>query len=529
MKFKYILKTSLLSFSLIALTSCIGDLDQEPIDPDSFTEIDVYQSIETSKGAFAKLYTGIALSGQQGLAGQADLDVPDEGASQYTRLLFNLQALSTDEAISSWGDGTLQEFVNTNWATDNDYNKMWYDRLGQNVIYCSEFIKNMEKFEGDSEADLMIAEARFLRAYHYYNLIDTYRNVPIQLEISNDAPTQSSAQEVFDFIESELMDLEDILPASNFYGRVDRVAAMALLSRLYLNAETYTGVDRFSDAVAYSKAVIDSQYSLHDSYGELFLSDNHSNGAQNENIFLLNYDGIETTTYGGTTFFIHANFGGSMNADAYGSNGGWGGNTATQNLVSKFESSGTDGEGNPNAWSDGRAMFYTDGQSYLTNEKKFTNGGYAVIKWQNIDSNGDYTAADASKLAADTDLALIRMGEIYLNYAEAVLRGGGGSRAQALAYVNELRERAYGNTSGNIVDGELTLDFLLDERSRELYWEGTRRSDLVRFNSYTSGTYVWPFKGGFVQGSGIDSHRDIMPIPLQILLANSNLRQNPGY
>jgi hypothetical protein len=114
-------------------------------------------------------------------------------------------------------------------------------------------------------------------------------------------------------------------------------------------------------------------------------------------------------------------------------------------------------------------------------------------------------------------------------YAEAVLRNGGGTRAQALAYVNELRQRAYGDASGNIADAQLTLPFILAERARELYMEGHRRTDLVRFGLFTGGDYLWAWKGGTANGSPTAAHLALYPIPASDLLANPNLEQNPGY
>lgn len=516
------------------LSSCLGDLDQTPIDPDSLTEIDVFQDVESAKSALAKLYASIAVTGQQGPAGDPDLSVDDEGASQYTRLMFGHQELSTDNAVNGWGDGNLSEFHAMNWTAENGFVNDYYNRLGQSVSFCNSFISNANAYLGDEpEVQTMIAEARFLRAYHYYNLADSFGNVPITTEVVAALPQQNTRKEVFEFIESELLAVIDDLPAgkANEYGRVDQVAAQALLSRLYLNAESMIGVDHYTESVMYSEAVMNSAYSLHNNYEELFLSDNDSNGAQNENIFVIPYNGIETQTYGGTTFFIHANIGGDiMNADDYGSNGGWGGNRTTSGLVSKFDDSATmDGNGHPIAWTDARAMFFTEGQSYGIKDISVFQDGYAVIKYKNIDSNGEYTAADTGKTMSDIDQPLIRMGEIYLNYAEATLRGGGGSASTALGLVNELRTRAYGDTSGNIGEGELTLDFILDERSRELYHEGLRRTDLIRYEKFTSGSYLWPFKGNIQNGTGVESYRDLYPIPANVLLVNTNMKQNDGY
>ena len=263
-------------------------------------------------------------------------------------------------------------------------------------------------------------------------------------------------------------------------------------------------------------------------YDELFLADNNSNGAQNEAIFALNFDGNNGRSYGGSTFLVKAAIGGAMKSGDYGVNGGWGGPRSTKALVSKFESTTKNAAGEPTAWKDKRAMFFTNGQTYEINNVGTFAEGYAVYKWSNKTSKGG-NGNDATGEFVDTDIPVIRLAEIYLNYAEAVLRGGtGGDRATALNLVNQLRTRAYGNTSGNITDGLLNLDFILDERSREMYWEGTRRTDLIRFKKYITG-YNWPFKGGVQSGTSVDATKAIFPIPNNIIVINPNLTQNPGY
>ena len=128
----------------------------------------------------------------------------------------------------------------------------------------------------------------------------------------------------------------------------------------------------------------------------------------------------------------------------------------------------------------------------------------------------------------DTDIPMFRLADAYLMYADAVLRCGGGSQAQALAYVNAIRQRAYGNTSGNITAPELTLAFLKDERARELMWEAHRRTDLIRFGAFTSAG-IWQWKGGIPAGRVTEAVRNLYPIPASELSANPNLTQNPGY
>ncbi len=615
----------------LGLSACHKDLNQDPIDPDSFTEKDVFANAEQAKRALAKVYASLALTGQQGPAGQPDISDIDEGFSQFSRMLFNLNELTTDHAVIAWGDPGLQDLHGMYWAAGNDFTDAMYYRLAQTVSFANSFIENAQALADDSEVKSFIAEARFIRAYAYYNLMDLYGSVPLVTTVTTDLPQQASRQEIFDFVENELLDIQDKLKPSgaNEYGRVDRVAAWALLSRLYLNAESFIGTPRYDDCVVYSQKVMNSTYSINtndangngSAYDELFLADNNTNGAQNEIIFGLNFDGLHSQTWGGTTFLVHAAVGGQMNPSDFGINGGWYGLRTTKNLVNKFSVDltalnnalgplsdwGIVGSSVPNGWtgpdvemhdlggnryavyveltageikfrynedwgqnygdngadgtlepgganiaipadgtyyvemdlgnltyviqpfhSDSRAMFFTQGQSLEISDVTNFNDGYAVTKFKNIKSDGT-PGSDPSGNFVDTDLPLIRLAEIYLNYAEAVLRGGGGSMATAVDKINELRERAYGDSSGNITAADLTLDFVLDERSRELYWEGLRRTDLIRYGYFTSGSYLWPFKGNDPNGTGVDDYRKLFPLPPNALSVNPNLRQNPGY
>ena len=616
-----------LSLSVI-ITSCHDDLNQSPIDPDSFTEEDVFASVDEARGALAKLYASLALTGQQGPSGNADIADIDEGFSQFSRMLFNLNEITTDHAVVGWGDPGLPDLHGMYWSSSNDFTEAMYYRLAQEVTFCNSFIMNASNLSGD-EVQTYIAEARFLRAYAYYNLLDLYGNVPITTEITTELPTQSSRTDVFNFIEEELLASEASLAAANEYGRVDKIAAHALLSRLYLNAEVWTGQSRYNECVAYSENVMNSAYSINmndangngSSYDELFLADNGSNGAQNEFIFALNFDGLQSQTWGGTTFLVHASIGGSMNPTDFGVNGGWAGLRTTKNLVNQFSVDidalnsalgtqsdwGLVGNATPNSWdgpdlemyetgsnqyaiyadltagemkfrynedwgqnygdngadgtlegggsnivipsagtyyvtmdlnnatytispftADQRGMFHSSGQNLEIETIPPFSDGYAVTKFKNVDSNGNQ-GNDSSGTWCDTDIPLIRLAEIYLNYAEAVLRGGGGDLNTAAARINELRERAYGNSSGNITSSDLNLQFVLDERSKELYWEGQRRTDLVRYDQFTSATYLWPFKGNEPTGVSVDSYRNLYPLPANVISINPNLSQNEGY
>ncbi len=338
-------------------------------------------------------------------------------------------------------------------------------------------------------------------------------------------PDYASRAQLFSFVEQELSEIESSLKDanSNEQYRVDKAAAWMLRAKLLMNAKVYIGVDRYADALTYATKVINqSSYSLHSDYKELFMADNNSNGAQNEIIFAVAFDGLRTKTYGGTTYLTHAPVGGSMVASQFGINGGWAGLRTTSAFVSKFN--GMD--------NDARKQFYSAGQSLeISNVGSFTDG-YAIAKWRNIDSNGN-PGSDVAGDFVDIDFPVFRLADAYLMYAECVLRGAGGSTSTALDYVNDLRERAYGNTTGNIAAFPSSetdrLQFILDERARELHWEGHRRTDLIRFGKFTGSSYVWPWKGNVATGAPTPSFRNVFPIPQDAISVNPKLIQNPGY
>jgi hypothetical protein len=176
---------------------------------------------------------------------------------------------------------------------------------------------------------------------------------------------------------------------------------------------------------------------------------------------------------------------------------------------------------------DSRAMFYTSGQNLEIADIFTFTDGYAIAKYRNVSSTG-LPGNDTEGNFPDTDFPMFRLADIYLMYAEAVLRGGaGGSQAQAVQYVNQLRQRAYNGSGGNV--SSIDLDFILDERARELFWEAHRRTDLIRFGRFTSASYLWPWKGGVREGRAVPDHLSLFPIPASDMVANPNLNQNPGY
>lgn len=526
---------SILMFSVLTFfSSCLKDLNVIPKDKDEITSATVFDSPESYKQFLAKIYGGLALTGQEGPAGAGDIAGIDEGESSYLRNFWVFEELTTDEVINHWGgDAGVFDFHNQNWSSSNKYITGMYYRIYYQITLCNAFLRETtdEKLtergvSDDLKAEIKTyrAETRFLRALSYYHAMDFFANVPFVTEedaIGSTLASQISRADLFDYIESELTEIEPDLkdPKTNEYARADKAAAWTLLAKMYLNAEIYTGQSRYTECITYCKKVINAGYVINSDYESLFLAENNTCSGV---IFPIAFDGINSKTWGGTTYLVHASVGGSMNPSDFGIDDGWAGNTTTSAFVAKFPDI---------TGSDKRAMFYTDGQTLDIGEysNDFTQG-YGVTKWKNVIYTATDTLPGSDNTFCDIDFPMFRLADIYLMYAEAVLRGGtGGDIGTALSYINELRERAYGDNSGNIGSGDLTLDFILDERARELYWEGYRRTDLIRYGIFSHSSYSWPWKGGVPSGVSTDIKYNIFPIPASDLSANPNLVQNNGY
>lgn len=525
--FKNLSIAVLLLMGLFLPYSCTDDLNVEIENPADFTSEEFFKMPGAYKSFLAKVYAGYAVSGQAGPAGNSDIDGIDEGFGQYLRGYWQLQEVTTDEAVIGWADGNLPSLNTHTWASNNEFIYAMFARIMYQVSLCNEFLRqtttdklNARGVPASLQAEIQIyrAEVRTLRAMSYMHAIDMFGSVPFVTE--NDPvgffyPQQQSRTFLFNFIESELQAVDaDLVPSqTNEYGRLDKVAAKMLLAKLYLNAEVYTGTARWSDALTAVNAVIGSSYSLVtgiNAYQKLFCADNDVNGAQNEIIYPIRYDGINTQTFGGTTYIIFASTGGAMSPASRGINGGWWGLRTRKQLVDILSG-------------DARGLFFTTGQNINVNNIATFTDGYGVLKFTNKKADGSNPPADNF---AFTDFPMLRLGDAYLMYAELAARGvPGASTATALGYINALRARAgVANYTG-----PLTTDFVLDERARELYWEGHRRTDLIRFNKYTGGAYLWQWKGNVFPGQSIDEKYKLFPIPQRAIAANPTLVQNPGY
>jgi starch-binding outer membrane protein, SusD/RagB family len=524
-----------------AVVAGCTDLTVEP--KSQVTETNVFRDPSSYRAFLARVYAGLAVTGQRGPDGAADIRGIDEGFSQYLRIYWEAQELPTDEAVIGWGDVGLPELNTQLWAPSNLFVNAMYYRIFFQIMMANEFLRQTTDAKLDSRGvtgqlrtDIQTyrAEARFLRALSYWHGLDLFgSNIPLVTEadpLGSTPPMPATGTEIYDFIVSELTAVKPNLLASTAanYGRATQGAADMLLAKVYMNAQVYTGTPRWTEALAAASAVIAAPYSLVANYRNLFLADNNATSAS-EIIFPVLQDGLNTQTWGGATFLVHASCGGAMNSGNYGHNGCWWGLRMKAQTYNRF------------ATNDGRALFFTP-DSALAYGDTLNNGQPAVTV--SVTSIGDFKAgvpvtkftnrtstggSGSHAVHPDTDFPMFRLADAYLIYAEAHLRGGGGSAATALNYVNALRTRAFGGTGQNWTAAELTLDSVLAERGRELLWEGHRRTDLIRYGLYTGGTYLWEWKGGVQAGAATGAFRNLYPIPANELIANPNLTQNPGY
>ena len=538
--FKNIMAVAFTGLAMLCFTACSdnspivgGTLHPNNPNPQQTTEADF-------DGILNKIYGNLALTGLSGPHGNSDLpsDI-DEGMSVFMRVIWYANELSSDEALCAWlSDDGIPEFNRGTWGDAHPLLRGIYYRCMFGVTLCNFFLDNADS--SIDEYSLKVAEVRFMRALYYYTLMDMFGNPPFITHVSAEAPPQATRQEVFSFIESELKDIigegegNDVLaPAKGVkYGRANIVAGYMLLMRLYLNAEVYTGTARWADARTYAEKAINSGYSLsttpkngYSAYQLLFMGDNDTNGAQNEIVFPILFDGELTQSWGGV--FLTA---GMVNADdlsAYPtSSPAWGGIRAKKYFVEKWYPNDDMPEDCTPAdiaslAQDDRALFMTlKHQLEIENEDKFEEG-YGYVKFLNTHADGSSIHHDTH---TDYDFPFFRLAEAYLSYAEADARlNGGNVGTTGLQYIKDLRNRANADSNFN----KFSLDDIEDEWSREFGFEGRRRVDMIRFGHFTGTSRIW--LGGTKGGGTLPTYRNLFPLPSSDLIANPNLKQNPGY
>ena len=451
---------------------------------------------------FTNIYNRLIRTGSCTPSGCNDITNTDEGNTAFTRALSYLNDVTSDQVYWVWNDMGVNELRHNIFKPDNEVFSAMFQRLYYNIYLCNSFLNHATPDDA-----VRAAEVRFIRAYMYYQLMDLFANVPI---VTNNADfftaEQATRAQLYDFVVSELTAAEEgMLATKTDYYRLDKVAAWLLLSRVYLNSEVYAGKQDFTKAAEYAYKMLQSNYALCPDYTYLFMGDNNTNGAQNEIIWALREEGSMHSCYGGSLYAVAAYADGRSDI---GINNSWTCINTLAKLTQLFKND-----------TDEDRYLFMESDAWYDNK-----AGRTILKWTGLYSNGQ-VGTDSSW--PDTDIPLFRMAEAYLNYAEAVLRGGtmqGG--LTALQAVNAVRQRA-----GAAAFQTVTLDNILDERGREFYTEGVRRPDLVRFNKFGGETgYSWKYKGdGSTSGVNFPAYMNIYPIPESMLIRNPNLVQNEGY
>ena len=548
-----------------SLSSCMDDLNKGNIDP----TVDANPNIT---GLYSKCYAGLIMEGNDG---NADFSIDDAGKSCLLRNLFNFNEVPTDEAACWWSDGGIEDVTKNKFESGNATLKNLYYRLMSNISYENHFLS----LDAAQEDKTKYAEVRVLRAYSYFLMLDFFGDPTFIDKISPETPRQAHSYNskfeegktytraellqlgrefLFNWVESELLaaepDLLEAKPETDTdpdYGRVDKGTCWLLLSRLYLNAGTYLNNDGqnnqyWDKALEYAERVINSDYKLFDDskmsneakangykpYDLLFMGDNGSNGASCEALLPLMQDGDKTQGYGGSMFFVAALWDGTMQTvtdkNAATTANSWSGMRVRPQFVEKFFTHPKDVV-NKKA-SEIRAMNVDDRAILWGKDRTLEIGandkfvkGIATPKWNNNYSNGG-TPHDSYNV--DIDFFLFRVAEAYLNAAEAEMHLNGESSAKAKKYIDALRNRAHAD-----VRASYTLNDVLDERARELYCEGLRRTDLIRFNQFggSQATYNWELKGGSTNGTTFAKTYNVYPLPSSEVLSNKNLTQIDGY
>ena len=567
-KFKTIAPAAALLLSA-SMSSCMADLDKGNIDPN-------VSASPSTMGLYSKCYAGLIMEGNDG---NADFTIDDAGKSTLLRNLFNFNELPTDEAICWWSDGGLAEIGYNQYNASTATLKFLYYRLMSNIAFDNSYLNN----DAAKEDKTRYAEVRVIRAYNYFLMLDFFgdpafvtessANSPLQAHTYNDKfeagksytraeLLQMGREFLFNWVKNELLAAEpDLLEAKPEvdtdadYGRIDKGTCWLLLSRLYLNAGTYLNNDGqnnpyWDKALEYAENIIKSPYALFNDdkikpeatangykpYDLLFMGDNGSNGASCEALLPLLQDGDKTRGYGGSMFYVAALWNESMKTvvdkDAGTTGSNWSGMRVRPTFLKKFFTDPTVVVGKTakeiRAMNiDDRAIFWGKGDS--KNERTLELGdnssffmGIATPKWNNnYSTNG--TPHDSYNV--DTDFFLFRVAEAYLNAAEAEMHLHGEGSAKAKDYIDAIRKRAHAD-----VHESYTLNDVLDERARELYCEGIRRTDLIRFNQFGgAASYKWELKGGSANGTTFDKTKNVYPLPSSETLANKNLTQIDGY
>ncbi len=440
---------------------------------------------------------------------------------------WRMKEFSTDEFIvpgrasGGWFDQNNIDLTNHVENADNATIARAWSQIFQEIGTANAVMESLDASPNKDKLKVEIAETRALRAYGYFFAMDNWGNVPLvtvaRLDPKNLPPTTPRA-DVYKFIESEMLAAVEDLPSitqvnrATYYPRFTKESIYTALAYMYLNAEVYTGTAQWQQVVDMCDKVINTgAYSLLPNAGDNFASPNQA--GSNEIISAFTKD--PTKNAGNNQFILY-----TQNAlDQLKYNLPFGpanGYSTTQAVLDRYEDKDVRKsliEYGPQFYLDGRPLTYTNGtQLVLIPVKDIIsaqdNEGYKVLKYTPV-------GATFAGFNADNDLVLERYSDVLLMKAEALFRLG--NTATALPLVNQVRQRSSATALTS-----LTLQDLEDERGREFLWEGCRRTDMIRFGDYFTGT--WPFKT-----TQTEPFHKVYPIPNEQIVANPNLSQNNGY
>ena len=528
-------------------TACVNDLDTLPLDKTEPISEYVYGADEDAYlSGLGRLYFQFVSNDL------TDLQQMDGGASEMIRAFWSVQETTADAAKCSWENDAWVRDLNTNTWTEvqNDAVYAVYVRTLQGIAFVNEYLRQTSPDRLASRGvppDLASriegfrAEARFIRAYLYWMALDCFGSVPFTTEESPFGgtyfPQQASRTDIYDFCVAELtslMSADSALPAPrSLYPRADKGSAAGLLARMYLNSEVYTGVERWQDAKNICEEIFTMGYSLCPDYQALFRGDNGENPqARAEMLWAVGYNAEKTQSYGGTSYLLSASLASTDITDQSRPNGqrnGWAGLRVPYEYVERyFDVRGKDYQTGRYDIADRRGqVFYIKDRSESMEGALYSfMNGWSCLKFNNIphdQTDQSFLPVSAVKAYSDVDFPMIRLGEIYLIYAEACMNLG--MESVALPKLAELSARA-----GAEAPSTLTTSYLVGERARELLWEAHRRTDLIRYGLYASSEYLWPYKGGdSYAGQAFPDYKSIFPIPATEMAVNNALVQNPGY
>lgn len=537
------------------LGSCVGDLDIPVKDPNQLTS-DTFVENPSSylDRCAAELYQSITTASCWG-EGSTVIGFGDAGAGTFSRTVFNIEEMSTDNY--SWlqfNDAGYYELVTMNLAPDNEIMYINYARLYAIIAICNQFIRTVDSGAFGDDAALMaraaefVRQAKVVRGLAYYYALSAYGNIGYIDETAGagTTPTQYTREEAFNLIVSSLeatsAEWGDSYTDPS-YGYVGKEACDALLTRFYLNAATWGCGNMYDKCWNLCQKIIAhhtgkgyENSGLAQSYKALFGANNFeyaSEGArEHEIIWTLPQDAMSLKSYGNSTFYIATVCGSYDGISSVGDcnlTAQWTCMVAREQLSNMFhfDNDGYTNDLRAELWKTSKDGFAKENMTIMGNAGygqgyapiKFTN--FAYDEWGNIDDAATPAASDFSS----ADWPEIRLAEVYMNAVEANVIGNGGNATDALTYVNLIRGRA-GLDPWGVAD--LTAANVLAERDRELYGENDRRTALIRHGKYAGGAYVWNWKGGVREGAPTDTHYNLFPIPTKVI-SFSKYKQNPGY